>query len=167
MKMGERKNKSRSSGSAARWVALAFALVVFGIAGIFVVAIIRPPSKVGSGLIERTDATGSSVGPFTGRIAGWIVTVDLSQGREGDIALVMGITDSTGYPAPRTLRPAAALRMMDMAMSGIPVDLVYETDGRWRGKGRVSMSGRWGLQVVIEGAEAAFPFEAGPPKGSG
>jgi len=49
--------------------------------------------------------------------------------------------------------------MVDMAMGAQPVSLVQDAPGSWRGASRLSMAGRWSLQVEVEGESIHLPFE--------
>jgi hypothetical protein len=53
------------------------------------------------------------------------------------------------------------LRMMDMAMEPERVVLVEDGPGVWRGSTRLSMAGRWNLQVELNGETLSVLFEAG------
>lgn len=144
----------------ARWIALAFGLVTLVIVGIFVVAVLRPPPMIASGTNVEVEETISGAKRFTGGAGPWTVMVDLAQGPVGVVAIVMWITDADGRPAAQTTEPKIALSMVDMAMGKEAVPLVREAAGRWRGSGRLSMAGRWNLEVDIDGATLSLPFEA-------
>jgi hypothetical protein len=42
------------------------------------------------------------------------------------------------------------------------VDLVPDAPGRWRGSGRLSMAGRWQLELDVEGGRIMVPFVSAP-----
>ena len=142
---------------AARWVAAAILLVMLAIIGIFLWAIVRSPPP---------PAEGAAGTPVAGekRIAGpagsWTLAAQAVPRADRTIAVTVSAKDIEGGPLISSTAPTAVLRMLDMAMEGEPVVLVQEGPGFWRGIARVSMAGRWRLQVEFNGESLSLSFQA-------
>ena len=87
-----------------------------------------------------------------------MVTAEVAPVGAGTVAITVSIADAEGHAAGLAARPTAALRMVDMAMGTQAVELVPDVSGRWRGSGRLSMAGRWQLDLDVEGGRIAVPF---------
>ena len=140
---------------AARWIALALALVTFVIAGFF----------VGIALWPYTRPTAGDPGQERSRAAirmatrPWIVVAEVAPRTTG-VETTLSVRDEAGQPPAALWIPAAQLRMLDMEMPPVVFVLEQQTPGNWRGLGRIPMSGRWSFVVVIEGEELVFAFSA-------
>ena len=136
---------------AARWIALMLALATFTIVGFFVVIALRPA------IVPADPASGPGLASMRMTSRTWTVSTEIAWRPTGVEAMV-SVRDVGGRP-PATLRPPLAqLRMLDMAMPPVAIDLKQQAPGVWRGTGRVPMPGRWSFVVTIEGEELAFPF---------
>lgn len=136
---------------AARWIALMLALTTFTIVGFFVAVALRPPP------IPADPASGP--GPASIRMTSrtWTVSAEVAW-RPSGVEATVSVRDDGGRPPAPLQPPLAQLRMLDMAMPPVAVDLQQQAPGVWRGMGPVPMSGRWSFVVTIEGEELAFPF---------
>ncbi len=143
---------------AARWIALSIALVSLLIIGIFMRAVLwpPPPPMVTSG----TEAAASGAKRIMRRGEVWTLTARIIPDSAGATTVSVSITDAEGRPVTPPTGPTAVLRMVDMAMGAQTVSLVQDAPGFWRGASRLSMSGRWSLEVDVEGESIHLPFEA-------
>lgn len=139
---------------AARWIALALALSTFTIAGFFMAVALWPPTRP---TVESDPAPTPGLTSVRMTSRPWIVSAEVASHPIG-IETMVFVRDDAGR-APATLQPPhAQLRMLDMAMPPVAIDLEQQAPGVWRGMGRIPMSGRWSFVVTIEGEELAFPF---------
>jgi len=144
---------------AARWAALAIALVVLLIVGIFLTAVLRPPALVATGTEGGAGVSVAGKKRISSQIGSWTLTAEVALNSTSTVAVAISITDNGGRPATPSAQPTAVLRMVDMAMGVEPVVLVQDGPGIWRGSGRLSMAGRWTLQVDVDGKSIYLPFE--------
>lgn len=147
----------------ARWIAVSLIAVLLVLVGVI----------AGTALLRRSpDATGGSstttvLGAGTERLVAtadpWTVTADLTRGAANEVTIVLTVENETGAAAAQNTEVSAALRMLDMATSTESVPLTRDRPGQWRGVGRLSMNGRWTLEVTIDGDSVELPFEAIAP----
>ena len=147
---------------AARWIALAVGLVTLVIVGIFVGAVIWPPAPPRLAPAVGIDTSATHVARAVGQAGQWTVTAEVAPAGANVVAIVVSIADAEGRAAGRSVRPTAVLRMTDMAMGTQVLNLLPEEPGRWRGSGRLSMSGRWQLELDVEGGRIMLPFVSAP-----
>jgi hypothetical protein len=146
----------------ARWIAISLIAVVLVLVGVI----------AGTALLGRTpDATGQNtttvLGAGTERLVAttdlWTVTADLTRGAANEVTILLKVENETGEPADQNTEITASLQMLDMAMGKEPVPLTRERPEQWRGIGRLSMNGRWALEVAIDGESVELPFEVVAP----
>jgi hypothetical protein len=147
---------------AARWIALALGLVTLVIVGFFVGAVLWPPAAPRVTPVVGADASAARVTRAVGQAGRWTVTAEVAPAGANVVAIAVSIADAEGRAAGPSVRPTAVLRMIDMAMGTEVVDLVPDTPGRWRGSGRLSMGGRWQLELDVEGGRIMLPFASAP-----
>lgn len=152
---------------AARPLALALLAVMLAIVGVFLWAVIRPPAPPGSGVegggeipVAGEKRINSAAGP-------WMLYAWAIPGADGAITVTVSARDLAERPIASSAPPTAVMRMLDMAMGAEPINLVQEKPGFWRGATRLSMSGRWNLQVDFNGETLNVPFEIGGRKERG
>jgi uncharacterized membrane protein len=147
----------------ARWIAVSLIVIVLVVVGVI----------AGTALfVQVPDATGQSspapmLGVGTERVTGtsgpWTVTGELTRGAGNEVTIVIKAENAAGGAVNQDTEIAASLRMLDMAMGEEEVPLTAEGAGQWHGTGRLSMNGRWTLDVTIDGNEIELPFEAVAP----
>lgn len=140
-----------------RWIALAIGLVMLGIVGIFLWAVIRPPAP------PSESAPGAAVSGekrSAGRASAWTLAAEAVPRSDRTVALTVSAKDLEGRPIAPGASPSAVLRMLDMGMEPEPVALVQDGPGFWRGSARLAMAGRWSLQVQLNGETLNVPFES-------
>ncbi len=142
-----------------RWIAGAVGLVTLVIVGIFVGAVLWPPAA--PRLAPAVGADGSAA-RVVGQAGRWTVTAEVAPAGVNVVAILVSIADADGRAAGPLVRPTAVLRMTDMAMGTQGLKLLPEETGRWRGSGRLSMSGRWQLELDVEGGRIILPFVSAP-----
>lgn len=147
---------------AARWIALAVGLVTLVIVGIFVGAVIWPPAPPPLAPAVGADASAARVARAVVQAGHWTVTAEVTPAGANVVAILVSIADAEGRAAGRSVRPTAVLRMTDMAMGTQVLNLLPEEPGRWRGSGRLSMGGRWQLELDVEGGRIMLPFVSAP-----
>jgi hypothetical protein len=145
----------------ARSIAFALMTVTLVIVGVFLWAVIRPPAPVATG-------TGNAGGtPVAGekRIAGaaepWTLYAWAVPGADRAVTVTVSARDLAERPVASSAPPTAVLRMLDMSMDTERIVLAQESAGFWRGSTRLSMAGRWSLQVEFNGEALNVPFEIG------
>jgi hypothetical protein len=144
---------------AARWVALALGLVMLGIVGFFVGAVVWPPAAPRPSPAFGGDGSEARAAHAVGQAGRWTVTAEVAPAQAGAVEIAVSIADAEGRPADPSTRPTAVLRMGDdMAMGSEVVNLVPQAPGRWRGSGRPSMAGRWRLELEVEGGRIMLPL---------
>jgi hypothetical protein len=143
---------------AARWIALALGLVTLGIVGFFLGAVLWPPEAPRSAPAAGADGSATRIARAVGQAGRWTVTAEVAPAGENAVAIGVSIADAEGRPADPSARPTAVLRMVDMAMGTEVVNLVPDAPGRWRGSGRASMTGRWQLELDVEGGRIVLPL---------
>jgi hypothetical protein len=147
----------------ARWVAVSLIVVVLVLVGVIAGTALlgRTPEAVGQSIAE------TELGAGTERLAGkagpWNVTAELTRGAGNEVTVVIKAENETGGPANQTTELTASLRMLDMAMGEEAIPLTAEQAGQWRGVGRLSMNGRWALEVMVNDESVELPFEAVAP----
>ena len=82
-------------------------------------------------------------------------------GADRAVTVTVSARDLAERPVVPSASPTAVLRMLDMAMAAERVVLVREGSGFWRGSARLSMAGRWNLQVEFNGETLNVPIEIG------
>lgn len=111
--------------------------------------------------------TGIVLGAGTERLVAttdlWTVTAELTRKAANEVAIVLKVEDNTGAPAGEDTEVTASLRMLDMAMGQEPIRLSRERADQWRGVAPLSMSGRWALEVTVNGEDIELPFESVAP----
>lgn len=145
-----------------RWIALAIALFTIALVAIFVGAVLRPPANVASSNGGQAEGLAMRTGPLTGQAGDWAVSAEITQSATGAVGIVLSLTDRAGRPADSAARPQALLRMANMVMGAQTISLERDASGLWRGSGTKLMDGRWSLQVDIDGARVALPFDSKP-----
>ena len=84
-------------------------------------------------------------------------------GRWAAFAMLLAMLAIVGiflWPVIRQPAPVASGPGI-MAMDAERIALVQEGSGFWHGTGRLSMAGRWNLQVELNGETVNVPFEVG------
>lgn len=145
-----------------RWIALALGLATLVIVGIFLGAVLWPPAAPRLAPAVGADGSAARVARAVGQAGRWTVTAEVAPAGANAVAIAVSIADAEGRAAGPAVRPTAVLRMVDMAMGTEVVDLVPDTPGRWRGSGRLSMTGRWQLELDVEGGRIMLPFVSAP-----
>jgi hypothetical protein len=141
----------------ARWIApLAILLVTFTIIGIFLWAVISPPPPPDEEPGTPVAAEKQVEGP-DGR---WTLAAQAIPRSDRTVAVIVTARDGAGRALEGGARPSAVLRMADMAMEDERLQLVEEGPGLWRGVARVSMAGRWTLDVRLRGQSLSLTFMA-------
>ena len=144
---------------AGRWAAAAILLVMVLIVGVFLWAVFRPP--------PAPAADGTAGPPVTGEMrfaragGSWRLAARAVPAAGRAVAVTVSATDLQGQPLASAAPPAAALRMLDMAMAPERMALVRDGAGSWRGSTTLSMAGRWILEVELNGERLNLVFEAG------
>lgn len=145
---------------APRWIALTIGLAMLGIVGVFVWAVIRPPAPPAPG----SEATAAPPAASEKRVAGaagpWTLYARAVPGAGRAVTVTVSAKDLEGRPVVASVSPVAVLRMLDMPMEPEGLVLVQEGSGAWRGSARLSMAGRWNLQVRLNGETLNLPFES-------
>lgn len=145
-----------------RWIALALGLATLVIVGIFVGAVLWPPAAPRLSPAVGVDSSAARVTRASGQAGRWTVTAEVAPAGADAVAVAVSIADAEGRAAGPSTRPTAVLRMIEMASGTEVVDLVPDTPGRWRGSGRLSMTGRWQLELDVEGGRMMVPFVSAP-----
>ena len=145
-----------------RWIALALGLATLVIVGIFVGAVLRPPPPPRVAAAVGADTSAARASRAVVQSGRWTVTAEVAPAGANAVAIAVSIADAEGRAAGPAVRPTAVLRMVDMAMGTEVVDFVPDTPGRWRGSGRLSMKGRWQLELEVEGGRIMLPFVSAP-----
>lgn len=143
-----------------RWISVAIVLVMMGVIGVFGWAVIRPPPPPSA----ETNITGglpvAREKLITGPDGPWKLYLWVLPGADRAVTVTVSARDLEERPVASTASPSGTLRMLDMAMGPEPVVLAWERPGFWQGSTRVSMAGRWSLQVQFGGESLSVPFEA-------
>jgi hypothetical protein len=146
---------------AARSIAFALLTVTLAIVGVFLWAVMRPPAPPSTG----TENAGGPPVAGEKRIAGaagpWTLYAWAVPGADRAVTVTVSARDLAERPIASSAPPTAVLRMLDMAMDAERIVLVQEGAGFWRGSTRLSMAGRWSLQVDFNGEALNVPFEIG------
>lgn len=146
---------------AARSLALALLAAFLAVVAVFLWAAIRPPAPVATG----TESAGGAPVAGEKRIAGaagpWTLYAWAVPGADRGVTVTVSARDLAERPVASSTPPSAVLRMLDMAMGPERVVLAQESPGFWRGSTRLSMAGRWSLQVDFNGETLHVPFEIG------
>lgn len=146
---------------AGRWAAFAILLAMLAIVGIFLWAVIRPPAPLSSGSEGTAGPPVATEKHFAGLRGAWTLAAQAIPGADQQVGVTVSAKDAQGRPLAMPGAPTAVLRMLDMAMEPQRVVLVHDGAGSWRGSTRLSMAGRWNLQVELNGESVSLPFEAG------
>ena len=133
-------------------------IVTVVIVGIFVSAVIWPPPPPPGAPAVGVDASAARVALAVGQAGRWTVTAEVALAGANAVAIAVSIADAEGRAAGSSTRPTAVLRMVDMAMGTEEVNFVPDTPGHWRGSGRLSMTGRWLLELDLDGGRIMVPF---------
>jgi hypothetical protein len=147
----------------ARWIAISLIAVVLVLVGVIAGTVLlgRTPDPIGQ------DITATVLGAGTERLVAttdlWTVTADLTRGAANEVTIVLKAEDETGAAADENTEVTASLRMVDMAMGTESIPLNRERADQWRGVGRLSMNGRWALEIAIDGDSVELPFEVVAP----
>jgi len=146
---------------AARSIAFALLTVTLAIGGVFLWAVMRPPAPVSTG----TENAGGTPVAGEKRIAGaavpWTLYAWVVPGADRAVTVTVSARDLEERPIASSAPPTAVVRMLDMAMGAERIVLVGEGAGFWRGSTRLSMAGRWSLQVKFKGEALDVPFAIG------
>ena len=145
---------------AGRWVALAILLAMLALVGIFLWAVIRPPAPVSSGSEGTAGPLVAAEKQFAGPGGSWTLAAQAIPAAGRQVSVTVSAKDAQGRPLTSPATPMAVLRMLDMAMEPERVVLVQDGAGSWGGSTRLSMAGRWTLQVELNGESVSLPFEA-------
>ena len=142
---------------AVRWIALAIGLASLVIVGVFLSAVMWPPAR-------NADTDGATAAPVSaakriGSGGSWTLSAEVIPSTTGAVAVTVSVADVAGRPLVPPAQPTAALRMTGMAMGTVPVSLVQDGPGSWRGTGSLTMGGRWSLRVNLGGEFIDVPFE--------
>jgi hypothetical protein len=140
---------------AGRWVAFTLLLAMLAIVGIFVWAVIRPPSAP-SGTEATPVAAEKRIAAQSGP---WTLSAQVIPAGERTLVTISA-KDAQSRPVTSSAAPTAVLRMTDMAMEPDRVALIEDGPGSWRGSTRLSMAGRWSLEVELKGETLSVLFEA-------
>jgi len=147
----------------ARWIAISLIVVVLALIGVIAITAVlrRTPDAT------EQSTTGIVLGAGTERLVAttdlWTVTAELTRKAANEVAIVLKVEDNTGAPAGEDTEVTASLRMLDMAMGQEPIRLSRERADQWRGVAPLSMSGRWALEVTVNGEDIELPFESVAP----
>ena len=144
---------------AVRWIALAIGLASLVIVGIFLSAVLWPPSKVAETAGGGTATPVSAAKRIDSGAGSWTLSAAVIPSTTGAVAVTVSVLDLTGRPIAPPSQPTAVLRMTGMAMGTETVPLVQDEPGSWRGLGRLTMGGRWSLRVNVGGEFIDVQFE--------
>lgn len=145
-----------------RWIALALGLATLVIVGIFVGAVLWPPAAPRLASAVGANGPANGVARTVAQAGRWRVSAEVAPAGANVVAVMVSIADADARAAGPSVRPTAVLRMTDMAMGTQALSLLPEDPGRWRGSARLSMSGRWQLEVDVEGDRIMVPFVSLP-----
>lgn len=147
----------------ARWTTLSLIAVVLVFVGIVAITAVL---RITPDAIEKSH-TGTALNGEMERLVAttdlWTVTAEIRRKAANEVAIVLKVENNTGAPAGEDTEVAASLRMLDMAMGQEPIPLSRERADQWRGIARLSMSGRWILEVTVNGEDIELPFESVAP----
>ena len=148
---------------AARALALALGLllVTLAIIGVFLWAVIRPPAPVAPGIENAGGIPVAGEKRIDGAAGPWMLYAWAIPGADRSVAVTVSARDLAERPVASSTPPSAVLRMLDMTMAPERIVLARESPGFWRGSARLSMAGRWSLQVDFNGESLNVPFEIG------
>jgi hypothetical protein len=147
---------------AGRWMAVAILLAMLAIVGIFLWPLFQPPEPVPAETWQTPGPPASGEKRIAGPAGPWTLYAWAVPGADLAVTVTVAARDLEERPVASPAPPTAALRMLDMAMATERIVLVQEGPGFWRGSGRLSMAGRWDLQVEMQGETVNVPFEAVP-----
>jgi len=146
---------------ASRSIAFALLTVTLAIVGVFLWAVMRPPAPVSTGTENAGGTPVAGEKRIAGAAAPWTLYAWAVPGADRAVTVTVSARDLAERPITSSAPPTAVLRMLDMAMSAERIVLVGEGPGFWRGSTRLSMAGRWNLQVKFKGEALNVPFEIG------
>jgi hypothetical protein len=147
---------------ARRWIALTLGLAILVIVGIFIGAVLWPPPAPRLASAVGADGSTNGVARGVGQAGRGTVTAEVAPAGANVVAVMVSIADADARAAGPSVRPTALLRMTDMAMDTQALNLLPEDPGRWRGSARLSMSGRWQLELDVERSRIMVPFVSLP-----
>lgn len=136
-------------------LALLVALGVFGFAGAFISAALRPtPPDTGSGEVgEPTAAVSEAISD--GRLDMQVYLLG-----NLDVRLEIQFAPGAASAASAGMRPEVNLAMLDMHMDGIEPPLQLVSPGQWRARLNVPMAGRWVASAGFGEERAEVEFDA-------
>jgi hypothetical protein len=132
---------------------------MLAIVGVFVWAVIRPPTPPSSAPESPAGPPVASEKRIAGSAGPWMLYAWAVPGADRAVTVTLAASDLEERPIPSLGSPTAILRMLDMAMDAERVVLVQEGPGFWRGSTQVSMAGRWSLKVELNGESLILAFE--------
>lgn len=143
--------------TAARWGALAILVTTLAIVGIFLFAVIRPPAPPEEGVAGTPVAAEKRIDSPQGV---WILAAHAVPRPDRTVGVTVTARDIGGAAVDARSPPRAILRMLDMEMEDERVVLSEDGPGAWRGSARLSMAGRWSLEVRFNGESVRVAFQA-------
>lgn len=138
-----------------RALALFAALGVFGFAGAFIWAALRP-NMMDMAKLDGAEPTAA-------------VSEEISEGRldmqvyllgDLDVRLEIQFTPNADATASAGQRPEVNLAMLEMHMDGIEPPLQLVSSGQWRAGLKVPMAGRWVVSAGFGEERAEVEFDA-------
>lgn len=147
----------------ARWTTLSLIAVVLVFVGVIAITAVL---RITPGATEQGNAgtaLNEEMEPLVATTDLWTVTAEIRRKAANEVAIVLKVEDNTGAPAGEDTEVTASLRMLDMAMGQEPIRLSRERADQWRGVAPLSMSGRWALEVTVNGEDIELPFESVAP----
>ncbi|GAC1353990.1 MAG: hypothetical protein NVSMB42_11180 [Herpetosiphon sp.] len=121
---------------------LSTVLAYVGVLGLAVLGVF-----VGSRTASGQGAGPSGVYQQTQQAGGLSITLTLTP-QTGDQGVLIQVLDGAGKPVNRAT-VAVEFEMRDMAMNVVPVVTVAAMDGRYDGRGALSMAGLWDVRVAV------------------
>ena len=146
---------------AARSLAFALLVVMLAVVGVFLWAVIRPPAPVTTGIENAGGPPVAGEKRIAGAAGPWTLYAWAVPGADRAVTVTVSARDLAERPVASSTPPSALLRMLEMAMGPERIVLAQESPGFWRGSTRISMAGRWSLQVDFNGETLNVPFEIG------
>lgn len=146
----------RQAAVAARWLAITGVAVVFCVSLTTVFA--NTPASVVA--VPQPQTTRIAIKPFTAGLMTtdkqFSVTLTVTPNHFGpNVFMVSAIDTKTGARAT-TIQVSLSLTMLDMNMGTAILTLQADREGQFSGRGNISMTGNWEIQILIRTADAVI-----------
>lgn len=124
--------------------------VPLSVIALAVLILVRAPPPVERSGSADTAASSDVVRiPFSGRTAAWTVAAVTFADPSGEVEVNLQVLDTTGGPAPDSLRLQAVLVMTGHPMPPEPMAVERVAPGAYRVRGRATMPGTWRLRLTL------------------